>query len=241
MTSMFNRKTISACVGLSALALAAFASTSHAQASSQDQVAAIKTAMGENAAAQRKYVWTETSEVAYKGEVKSTTTSSCQYMAGGNRPQCTQTSAPPEEKRQRGPVRRSIKDSKVEGMKEYMDSVKTLVGQYVPTKQELISAAQGRGDVAVAQNPSDGTMKLTISNYLQKGDAVIITVNQATHQVAHVAVNTWLNDPGATVTLDVSFSTIASGVSFASKKVLTASAKDIVVTITDADFALAAQ
>ena len=238
---MFHSRSLPARAGLTALALVAFASASGAQASSQDQVAAIKTAMGENAAAQRKYAWMETSQVAYKGEVKSTTTSSCQYMAGGNKPQCTQTSAPPEEKKQRGPMRRAIKDSKVEGMKEYMDSVKTLVGEYVPTKQELISAAQGRGDVAVAQNPSDGMMRLTISNYLQKGDAVLVTINQATHQVAHVAVNTWLNDPSATVTLDVSFTTIASGVSFASKKVLTASAKDIVVTITDADFALAGQ
>lgn len=238
---MFPSRSLTARAGLSVLALVAFASTSRAQASSQDQVAAIKTAMGENAAAQRKYAWVETSQVAYKGEVKSSTTSSCQYMAGGSKPQCTQTSAPPEEKKQRGPLRRSIKDSKVEGMKEYMDSVKTLVGEYVPTKQELISAAQGRGDVAVAQNPSDGTMKLTISNYLQKGDAVIITINQATHQVAHVAVNTWLNDPSAAVTLDVSFTTIASGVSFASTKVLTASAKEIVVTITDSDFTLAAQ
>ncbi len=238
---MMNGTSLLTRAGLSALALVAFASASQAQASSQDQVAAIKTAMGENAAAQRKYVWVETSEVAYKGDVKSTTTSSCQYLAGANQPKCTQTSAPPEEKKQRGVVRRSIKDSKVEGMKEYMDSVKTLVGEYVPTKQELISAAQGRGDVAVATNPSDGTMKLTISNYLQKGDAVIITVNEATHQVAHVAVNTWLNDPGATVTLDVSFTTIASGVSFASKKVLTASAKEIAVTISDANFALAAQ
>jgi hypothetical protein len=195
--------------------------------------------MGQNAAAQRNYTWMETSQVAYKGEVKSTTTSSCQYVAGSKQPKCTVTSAPPEEKKQRGPVRRSIKDSKVEGMKEYMDSVKTLVGEYVPTKSELIQAAQGRGDIATAPNPADGTLKLTISNYLQKGDAVIITINQATHQVAHVAVNTWLNDPSATVTLDVAFTTLPNGVSFASTKTLTATAKEIVVTITDANFALA--
>jgi len=178
-------------------------------------------------------------DFAFKGEVKSTSTSSCQYMAGGTKPTCTVTSAPPEEKRQRGPVRRSVKDSKVDELKTYMDSVKTLVAQYVPTKPELIQAAQGRGDVAVAQNPSDGTMKLTISNYLQKGDAVIITINGATKQVAHVAVNTWLNDPSATVTLDVAFTTLPNGVSFASTKTLTATAKEVVVTITDANFALA--
>jgi len=234
-----NRSSWTIRIGVSALAVMALTSAAQAQAGAQQEVEAIKTAMGTNAAAQRNYAWVETSAVAYKGEVKSTTTSSCQYMAGGTKPACTVTSAPPEEKKQRGPVRRSVKDSKVGEMKEYMDSVKALVGEYVPTKPDLIQAAQGRGDVAAAQDPANGTLKLTISNYIQKGDAVIITVNQATHQVAHVAVNTWLNDPSATVTLDVSFITLPNGVSFASQKVLTATAKSIVVTITDANFALA--
>lgn len=234
-----NRSSWTIRIGVSALAVMALTSAAQAQGGAQQEVEAIKTAMGTNAAAQRNYAWVETSAVAYKGEVKSTTTSSCQYMAGGTKPACTVTSAPPEEKKQRGPVRRSVKDSKVGEMKEYMDSVKALVGEYVPTKPDLIQAAQGRGDVAAAQDPANGTLKLTISNYIQKGDAVIITVNQATHQVAHVAVNTWLNDPSATVTLDVSFITLPNGVSFASQKVLTATAKSIVVTITDANFALA--
>ncbi len=224
---------------LPAMALVAIATPAHAQGGAQQEVEAIKTAMGTNAAAQRNYTWIQTSEVAYKGEVKSTTTSACQYVAGAQKPQCTQTSAPPEEKRQRGPVRRSVKDSKVDELKAYMDSVKALVAQYVPPQKDLIGAAQGRGDVATAPNPSNGTLTLTVSNYLQKGDKVAITVNQASHQVSHVAVNTWLNDPAATVTLDVAFTTLPNGVSFASTKTLTATAKEVVVTITDANFALA--
>jgi hypothetical protein len=224
---------------LPVLSLLAFASPAQAQGGAQQEVEAIKVAMGQNAAAQRNYTWVQTSEVAYKGEVKSSTTSACQYVAGAQKPQCTQTSAPPEEKRQRGPVRRSVKDSKVDELKAYMDSVKTLVGQYVPPQKDLIQAAQGRGDVAVAPDPANGTLTLTVSNYLQKGDKVAITVNQATHQVSHLAVNTWLNDPSAAVTLDVAFVTLPNGVSFASTKTLTAAAKEVVVTITDANFALA--
>jgi hypothetical protein len=160
-------------------------------------------------------------------------------VAGSDKAKCTVTSAPPEAKRQRGPVRRSVKDSKVDELKTYMDSVKTLVAQYVPPKAAAIQAAQGRGDVATAPNPSNGTLALTVSNYLQKGDKVVITVNQTSHQVSHVAVDTWLNDPSATVTLDVAFTTLPNGVSFASTKTLTATAKEVVVTITDAGFVLA--
>jgi len=127
----------------------------------------------------------------------------------------------------------------VDELKTYMDSVKTLVAMYVPPKADLLQAAEGRGDVATAPNPSNGTMNLIVSNYIEKGDKVTFTINQASHQVTHVAVDTWLNDPSAAVTLDVAFTTLPNGVSFASTKTLTATAKEVVVTITDADFALA--
>ena len=222
-----------------ALASVVFVSSVQAQGGAQQELAAIKTAMSTNAAAQRNYAWQQTTAVAYKGEVKSTTTSACQYVAGAGKPQCTVTSAPPEENRQRGPVRRSVKDSKVDELKTYMDSVKTLVAMYVPPKADLLQAAEGRGDVATAPNPSNGTMNLIVSNYIEKGDKVTFTINQASHQVTHVAVDTWLNDPSAAVTLDVAFTTLPNGVSFASTKTLTATAKEVVVTITDAGFALA--
>jgi hypothetical protein len=222
-----------------ALASVVWISSAQAQGGAQQELAAIKTAMSTNAAAQRRYAWQQTTAVAYKGEVKSTTTSACQYVAGSGKPQCTVTSAPPEEKRQRGPVRRSVKDSKVDELKTYMDSVKTLVAMYVPPKADLLQAAAGRGDVATAPNPSNGTLVMTVSNYIQQGDKVMFTVNQASHQVTHVAVDTWLNNPSATVTLDVAYTTLPNGVSFASTKTLTATAKEVVVTITDAGFALA--
>ncbi|HMU62674.1 MAG TPA: hypothetical protein PKA66_12890, partial [Gemmatimonadales bacterium] len=88
-----------------ALASVVFVSSVQAQGGAQQELAAIKTAMSTNAAAQRNYAWQQTTAVAYKGEVKSTTTSACQYVAGAGKPQCTVTSAPPEENRQRGPVR----------------------------------------------------------------------------------------------------------------------------------------
>ena len=52
---------------LGALALVAIATPAHAQGGAQQEVEAIKTAMGTNAAAQRNYTWIQTSEVADKG------------------------------------------------------------------------------------------------------------------------------------------------------------------------------
>lgn len=224
---------------VSALALGTLASAAHAQGAAEGRVAALKRTLAENAAAQRTYTWIETTELALNGEVKETNSMSCQYVAGAEKPQCTQIGAPPAPKKIRGPLRKQIAKGKIADLKAYMDSVKTLVARYVPPEQELIQKAQQRGDVAVAPNPSNATFKVTVSNYIQQGDAVAVVVHEQDNHLAELNVATWLNDPSADVSLNVSFTTLATGVGFPLKKVLTASAKGIVVTITSSNFAQA--
>ena len=221
------------------VALMAATSVAHAQGSVTEQVAALKRTLAENAAEQRRYTWIETTELALNGEVKETNSMSCQYVANDNKPQCTQIGTPPQPKKVRGPLRKQIAKGKIADLKAYMDSVKTLVTRYVPPQQELVQKAQQRGDVAVAPNPSNNTYKVTVSNYVEQGDAVAIVVYNEDHHLGSLTISTWLNDPSAKVRLDVGFTTLANGVSFPLKKVLTASAKGVVVTITSSNFALA--
>ncbi|TFG40275.1 MAG: hypothetical protein E4H44_00410 [Candidatus Aminicenantes bacterium] len=222
-----------------AVLAAALTTAVHAQASVQEQVAALKRTLAENAAEQRKYTWIETTELALNGDVKETNSMSCQYVANDNTPKCTQIGAPPQPKKVRGPLRKKIAKDKINDLKGYMDSVKTLVGKYVPPQQALVQKAQQRGDVAVAPNPSNNTYKVTVSNYIQQGDAVSIIVHDEDHHLASLNVGTWLNDPTAAVSLNVDFTTLSNGVSFPLKKVLVASAKGVVVTITSSNFAKA--
>jgi hypothetical protein len=93
--------------------------------------------------------------------------------------------------------------------------------------------------VALAPNPSNNTYKVTVSNYIQQGDAVVIVVHDEDKHMAELNIATWLNDPSAAVSLEVSFTTLSTGVYFPLKKVLTASAKGVVVTITSSNFAKA--
>ncbi len=227
-------------LAVSAAMLAALATSARAQGATEDRVAALKRTLAENAAAERGYTWIETTEIALNGEVKETNSMSCRFVAGSGKPQCTQIGTPPQPKKMRGPLRKKIAKQKIADLKAYMDSVKTLVAKYVPPEQALIQKAQQRGDVAVAPNPSNGTFKVTVSNYIQQGDAVAVVVHQEDNHLAGLKVATWLNDPSAAVSLDVSFTTLAStGVSFPIKKVLTAEAKGVTVTITSSNFALA--
>jgi len=227
---------------LAALAVmfVALASGARAQGTVEDRVAVLKRTLVENAAAQRAYTWIETTELALNGEVKETNSMSCRYVAGSDKPECTQIGPPPEPKKIHGPLRKKIAKGKIADLKAYMDSVKTLVARYVPPEQALIQQAQQHGNVAVAPNPSNNTFKVTISNYIQKGDAVSVVVHNEDKHLAELSVATWLNDPTAVVSLEVTFTTLAStGVSFPIKKVLTAQAKGVVVTITSSNFALA--
>ncbi len=227
------------CLAVVAVLATALTTAVVAQGSVQEQVAALKRTLAENAAEQRKYTWIETTELALNGEVKETNSMSCQYVANENTPKCTQIGAPPEPKKVRGPLRKKIAKDKVNDLKAYMDSVKTLVGKYVPPEQALVQKAQQRGDVAVAPNPSNNTYKVTVSNYIEQGDAVSIVVYNEDHHLGSLTIATWLNDPSAKVSLDVGFTTLSNGVSFPLKKVLNASAKGIVVTITSSNFAVA--
>lgn len=217
------------------LVLVATAAAAHAQ---NPQVAALKSALAQNAAAQRNYSWVQTTELALNGSVKSTTTETCQYVPGQQKPACTPTSAPTPEEKKRG-IRGHVVEKKTDEYTTYMDSVKALIGQYVPPQQQLIAQAEGKGGVSVAPNQPGGAVKVTIANYLQQGDNIGISFTPSNNALTNVAVNTWLNDPKATVTLAVNFMTLPNGVTFASQKVLTATAKGIVVTITDANFAQA--
>jgi hypothetical protein len=219
------------------LLLAGMAIPARAQNGIPERVAAIKSGLAQSAAALRGYTWIETTQMALKGEVKSTKSSSCLYPAASGPAKCTEIN-PEDPKKVKGPLRKAIVANKVEELTDYMDSVKTLVAMYVPPNPELIQSAQGRGDVAIAPNPSTGMVKVTVSNYLQKGDAVVFTVNATTSRIQSLDVTTWLNEPTAGVSLAVQYAMLPNGVSYVSQKVLTASAKEIVVTISSANYAV---
>jgi len=210
-----------------------------AQGAGQQTLAALKSGLEQNAAAQRNYTWLQTTELALNGEVKSTETAACQYYQGQQKPTCTSTSGMSDDEKKKRGIRGHVVEKKTDEYKAYMDSVKTLIAEYAPPQKTLIEKAEAAGGVSVAPNQPGGAVKLTIANYLQQGDAMAISFNPQANALTGVNVNTWLNDPKATVTLAVTYVTLPNGVTFAQQKVLTATAKGIVITISSSNFAQA--
>jgi hypothetical protein len=201
----------------------------------QQKVADFKQMLAENQQQRRKFTWLETTQVAYQGEVKVTKLADCQYTPAGPKPMCTQleiNQAPPPS----GFFRKRIAEKKEAQLRTYMDSVRTLIMEYVPPQGALIDKAYQAGNVSFGVDPENNTKKLVISNYRQPGDVVVITWNATTKKITWVKVNTWLNDPANKVSLNVQFSTLPNGVFYAYQKVLVATAAQVTVTVTSSDF-----
>jgi len=204
----------------------------------QQKIAAIKQRIAENQMALRKYQWLETTKMSVNGEVKNTIVSSCAYSAGP-KPVCTQISATAAEKPSGGPLKRKMIENKIAEMKAYMDSVKTLLAMYVPPQAERIQAASQVGNIAFSANPSAGTDKVVISNYVQQGDALTMLLGSAKHNLRSVTVSTYLSVPTSVVTLRVTFASLPDGTRYADNKTLEATAQGITVSTTSVQFSLA--
>ena len=205
----------------------------------EQKVAAIKQSVAENQMALRKYQWLQSTTIAYNGEVKNTVVNSCAYSAPTPKPVCTEVSSTPAEKPSGGPLKRKMIEKKIAEMKAYMDSVKMLVGEYVPPEGEKIQAAMAQGNVAVAPNPSAGAVSIIISNYFQPGDKVTLILSDPARKIRAVNIATFLGDPSQVVTVSVNFAQLPDGTRYAQKKTLSAAAEGITVTTTSTGFALA--
>lgn len=206
----------------------------------QQKVAAIKQAAADNQAALRHYQWVETTQVALKGEVKSTRQNSCVYGADGKiqkTPMATNAQPQPEDSSGRGGrLKAKIVEKKKEEMTDYMEQVKDLVGQYVPPLPDKIQAVVQAGNLAIDPSPATGLISIVLRNYAQQGDSMTLAIAQADKKLAKLSVNTYLSDPKDVVTLNVTFAALPDGTSFPAQTILNATAKQIVVTVSNGNY-----
>ena len=219
-----------------ALLLTALASLPALAQTPQQKVAAFRQLLAENQAKRRMYTWLETTHIAYQGTIKVTKVSDCQFNGPNPKPECTELSL------QQAPLpggffRKKIAENKEEELKAYMDSVRTLLAEYVPVMPGLVEQGYQQGNVAVAPDPEAGLTRLIISNYKLPGDKITVTYSPSMKRLMHVKIATYLGKPSGVVTADVTFAALPNGVFYAYQKVLNATAKEVVVTVTATNFA----
>ncbi len=237
------------CLALLALAFATvYPGTAVAQQAGgalQEKLAVMKQAAAANQQALRHYSWLETTQIALKGEVKSTKQESCLYGPDG-KVQKTPVSAPQQQQQQqqsgrrRGRIKEEVVQKKKDEMTDYMQQVKGLIGQYVPPDPNRMQQAFQSGNVSM--NPTPGMIQLVFKNYVQPGDSMTLAIDENTKKLASLNVNSYLGEAKDAVTLSVQFGMLPDGTSYPAQEVVVAAAKNIQVTVTNSNYQnLAAQ
>jgi len=210
---------------------------------SQDAVAALKASLAENQAKLRTYTWVESTEVSVKGEVKKKEQKQCYYGADGKVQKTPIPAAAPVAQESRsggggrrgGRVAQAIVENKVDDMKDYIEKVVALVGQYVPPDPAKIDAAKTAGKVSA--QPAGGTMNLQIKDYVKAGDTLAIGLDTAAKLLSTYRVQSFVEKPkDDDVNLTVTFARLQDGTSYPQKIVLDVAAKKVQVTVTNSGY-----
>jgi hypothetical protein len=224
------------------LLFAFFCSAEPSKEDLQQKAAAIKQAAADNQASLRQYQWIETTQVAMKGEIKSTTQKACSYgsdgkviktpMASPQQPQQEQKSSGGRHPREK----EKIGENKKAEMTAYMQKAAALVQQYVPPSPEKIQNAIQSGNLAVNPSAGPGIASLIFKNYNLEGDSMTLGISQSDKKLVNLVVNSYLDDPKDAVNLFVTFATLPDGTSYPGQSVLDVTAKKMKVTITNSDY-----
>jgi hypothetical protein len=198
----------------------------------QQKLAAVKQSVAQNKQRLQQYQWTEATQLTLKGDPKPTTQNLCQYGPGGQ-VQKTPIGAPPPPP-SGGRLKQRVVAKKKAEIKDYMDDVKGLLTLYVPPDPQRMQQAYQAGKLSF--NPAGGLVNLIFKDYAQPGDQMTLTFDPAKSAVVSFSINTYMGDAKDAVTLQARMADLPDGTSFVQQTVLTATAKQLVVTTTSSNY-----
>src|SRR6516164_53259 len=204
----------------------------------QQKVADLKQAMATNKQALAQYTWIEQDTISLKGEEKKEELYNVQLGPDG-KPQKTPvdpSSVSDDERRRRG-LRGRIIEKKTEEYKEYAESIKTLIQQYVPPDKDRLAQAYQQGNVMIGpQADAPGEYKLVISNYVKQGDKMTLVMNRTQKDLVSLAIATYLSDPSDAVNVNVQFARIPDGPNHVSSETINGVSKHLTIAIQNSSY-----
>lgn len=200
----------------------------------QQKVAAIKQSLAENQQKLRQYQWTETTQLALKGDAKPPQASMCRYGPDGKVTKTPMSAPPPPPSG--GRLKQRVVEKKKEDIQQYMGGVKTLLAKYVPPDPQKISQAVQAGKASLNPNPDAQSVAITFKDYAQSGDQMTLLFDTSTKKVTGLKVNTYMDDPKDVVTLAVQMASLPDGTNYVQQSVLDATAKQLQVTTTNSNY-----
>jgi len=199
----------------------------------KQKAVAAKEAAARNQQALQSYSWISKTSLSVKGEVKNTKIESNQYGPDGKVVK-TELSEPPEPPAKARGLKGKIVAKKVGEMKEELAKSTALVHSYLPPAAEKLQAVIAAGKVTVT--PSPGATVLRFADYQKAGDSLTLTLDPEAKAMRKVSVDTWLDDPKEKVTLDVTFTSLPDGTSYAGLTLLKIPGSNIEVKIENSNY-----
>lgn len=209
----------------------------------QQKLAAVKQSVTQNQQKLHRYQWVETQQLTLKGEAKPPTQQLCSYGPNGQ-VQKVPIGQPQQQQQQqsgrRGKLKERVVEKKTEEMQDYMGQVKSILALYVPPDPQRMEKAFKAGNASL--NPGGGGVaQIVFKNYAQPGDQMTVSFDTAAKKIQQVNVNTYLDEPKDVVTLSLQFASLPDGTNYVQQSVLDATAKQLQVTTTNANYSKLAQ
>jgi hypothetical protein len=204
----------------------------------KQKFAAMKQSAAANQQKLHKYQWTEVQQITLKGDTKPQQEFMCQYGPDGKVQKYPMGQQPQPSG---GKLKQRIVAKKKEEMADYMGDVKSLLAAYVPPTAQKMQQVMQAGNVALSRDAAAGLVNLTFKNYVQQGDQMVIAFDPTAKKITNVSVNTYMRQEKDAVTLTMDFSSLPDGTNYVQKTVLTATAKQLVVTTLNTNYHLFGQ
>lgn len=204
-------------------------------AGAKERIAALKQSLQQSQAQLRRYEWIETTVVSLKGEEKSRKQNRCYYGADGKLQKVPIGSAPVPEQ-PRGRLRGRIVAKKTEELTDYMQQAVQLVHQYMPPDPARLQAANDANKVAFQVTEAGQRGMLTVSDYVQPGDALSLDIDLQTNTLLGIQIKSYLKKQDDAVNLNIGMSTLADGTSYAALTRLDAKAKGVRVSVENSGY-----
>lgn len=207
----------------------------------QQKVEQLKQAVAANKQALAQYTWVETVTISLKGEEKKQQHFQVRLGPDG-KPQKQSLDAPASDQAsdsggRRGRLKEHVVEKKKEEYKDYADSIKSLIEQYVPPEKSLIEQAKQAGNIALSPEAgSPGQFQLAFTNYVKQGDKMTVAIDKAQKAIVSVSINSYLDDPKDAVTAQVQFSAIPGGPNHVSSVTINGVSKQLTIAIQNGNY-----
>jgi hypothetical protein len=200
----------------------------------EERVAALQQSLRRSHEALTRYEWIETTVVSLKGDEKSRKQERCYYGAEGEL-QKVPIGEAPKQGRKRG-VRGRVAEKKKGELTEYMQQAIELVKLYVPPDPDRIRRTKESGKASIHVLEPGKRIRLDFNDYQKAGDTLGVEMDLTNNHLLGLSVSSYLDSPDDAVKLQVRFSSLADGSTYAGEVALDAPAKNVNVTVQNSGY-----